>query len=211
MRRWSVLWLAGALLLAGCAGTPPRPEPADPATRWLDRQQALQALDGWHLSGRLAVREEGNAWHARIEWQEGPRGYEIRLRGPFGQGQARLIGSADGVVLDSGDTELEYARDPSELLHAHTGVWMPVDGLRWWIRGLPGPQYEGDAELDAYGRLDHLIDAGWTIDFKGYTEVGGLELPRRLFIEKDGVEVRVVIDRWRLPAPDSAHAQRSSP
>lgn len=211
MRFWVVPLISGVLLLSGCAGTPPREAPADPAVRWLDRQQVLQSLQGWQLSGRIAVTDGAAAWHASIEWQQWPRGYEIRLRGPMGQGALRLVGSAEGVVLDSGDSELEYARDPGELLYTHTGVHMPVDGLRWWIRGLPGPSYAGDADLDAYGRLDHLVDAGWTIDFKGYTEVAELELPRRLFIHKGDVEVRVVVDRWRLPEPESAHARLSAP
>lgn len=200
-----------AVLLASCAGTPPRPPAADPELRWLDRRQALQQLQAWQLSGRISVTDGTENWHARMNWAQFPRGYEIRLRGPLGRGELRLIGAPEGVMLDAGRDRLEYAADPETLLYAHTGTHMPVEALRWWIRGIPVPQRDGRTQLDPYGRLARLIDAGWDVEYKDYVQVAGLDLPRRLFIHKGDIEVRVVVDEWRLPEPESAHAELLPP
>lgn len=207
MRRWLWVTLSGALLLVGCAGTVPRSgEGEDASARWLERRHALQAMEDWQLTGRISVTDGIDSWTGRLEWQESPGGYDIRLSAPLGQGHLRLVGSDAGVVLNTGDA-LEYANDPGDLLYAHTGVQMPVTEMRWWIRGLPGPEYRDGADLDAQGRLEELVEAGWTVDFRGYTDVAEMQLPRRVFIHKGDVKVRVVIDRWHLPESESAHAR----
>lgn len=197
MRRpWPVL----LLLLAGCATPPAPPLPADAAVAWQQRQPRLHALQDWQLTARVAVIQEPAAWHLKVQWKHTARGYEMLLAGPFGAGQVRLIGRAGEVLLEDGERHRWRARDPESLLYRQTGVYMPVSGLRYWIRGLPDPHKQRVSELqfDARGRLAELRQGDWVIRFQEYRPVDGLMLPRRLQIHRDDLEVRVVVDRWQL-------------
>lgn len=196
--------LGFCLLLAGCASTPPTPVPApvaSPKLTWQSRQVQLNAVHAWQLSGRVSVSNEDEAWQLNVIWQQQADNYEIRLSGPFGMGKVRLEGSEDGVFLYDSDGHAYYAQEPDSLLLEHTGVFMPISSLYYWIRGLPDPATGGIQipQLDTWGRLTHLRQDGWSVDLKRYARVDKLQLPDKLFIRNDqGIEVRVVIDQWEI-------------
>ncbi len=198
--------LGFCLLLAGCASTPPTPVPApvaSPELAWQSRQVQLNAVHTWELSGRVSVSNEDEAWQLNVIWHQQANNYEIRLTGPFGMGKVRLQGSEDGAFLYDSDGHAYYAQEPDSLLLEHTGVFMPITSLYYWIRGLPDPA-TGDiqiSQLDAWGRLVHLRQDGWSVDLKRYTRVDKLQLPDKLFMRNDqGIEVRVVVDKWKIKA-----------
>ena len=195
MARW---WPIACLLLAGCAGPAVVPVPS-PERTWGERQVALAGLSDWSLAGRLGISDGDEAWQLKLFWRQRPGGFHIDLAGPFGAGAVQLQGDAQGVVLRDGEGHRWQAQDAQQLLWQHTGILMPVDGLAWWIRGLPRPRQDRRRlVLDAAGRLAELTENGWRIRFLEYMAVDGLELPRHLLIRRDEVEVRVVVDRWRL-------------
>ncbi|MHA1568950.1 MAG: lipoprotein insertase outer membrane protein LolB [Alphaproteobacteria bacterium] len=187
------------LLLAGCAAPMP-PVPPDVAAAWQARQQALQSLQYWQLAGRVAVIREPEAWHLKVRWQHTPAGYEILLAGPFGSGRVKLTGYDGRVVLQDAEHRRYTARDPESLLYEQTGVYMPVNGLRYWIRGLPDPQKNrvSATKFDAWGRLAELRQGDWLIRYEEYVTVEGMTLPRLLEISRGDLEVRVVVDRWQI-------------
>lgn len=196
--------LVFCLLLAGCASTPPSPvlaPVASPELTWQSRQVQLNALHHWHLSGRVSVANKDEAWQLNVIWQQQADHYEIQIAGPFGMGKVRLQGSQDGVSLYDSDGHAYYAQEPDSLLLQHTGVFMPITSLYYWIRGLPDPA-TGEVEisqLDAWGRLTHLRQDGWSIDLKGYAMIDNVQLPDKLFLHNDqGIEVRIVVDKWMI-------------
>ena len=192
------------LLLAGCAGAPPTPVPepvASPETTWQSRQLQLTALQSWQLSARLIVSTEEEAWQLDVIWQQQADNYEIQISGPFGMGKVRLQGSEDGVFLYDGEGRAYYAQEPEHLLLEHTGVFMPVTSLYYWVRGLPDSTINAVLipQLDAWGRLIHLRQNGWSVDMKRYAQVDALQLPDKLFIRNDqDIEVRMVVDKWDI-------------
>ncbi len=192
------------LLLAGCAGAPPIPVPepvASPETTWQSRQLQLTALQSWQLSARLIVSTEEEAWQLDVIWQQQVDNYEIQISGPFGMGKVRLQGSEDGVFLYDGEGRAYYAQEPEHLLLEHTGVFMPVTSLYYWVRGLPDSTIDAVLipQLDAWGRLTHLRQNGWSVDMKRYAQVDALQLPDKLFIRSDqDIEVRMVVDKWNI-------------
>jgi len=192
-------WLPIAfLLLAGCAGPAVVPV-ASPERTWQARQALLAGLSDWSLAGRLGISDEETAWQLKLFWRQRAGRFDIDLAGPFGAGAVKLHGDGQHVVLRDGEGHRWQARDAQQLLWQHTGIRMPVDGLAWWIRGLPTPRQDRrKLVLDAAGRIAELTEDGWRIRFQEYMVVDGLELPRNLLIYRDDVEVRVVVDRWRL-------------
>ena len=194
-----VLAVCAILLgLAGCAG--PAVKPADRQLAWQARQQSLEQLTGWRMSGRVSIVRGSESWHLNVRWRQADDSYDIFLSGPFGAGQARLTGEADRVVLYDADQQVYSASSPERLLYDHTGIFMPVSGLRYWVLGLPDPGKNHDSELalDDYGRLTELQQRDWRVSLGDYVEVDNLQLPERLEIRRDDVTVRLVVDDWRL-------------
>ena len=193
-----LVFLSIILLITGCAAPMPVP-PADPEATWQTRQQDLASVNDWRLNGRLAVIRGSEAWHLKVNWRQKPGGYEIYLSGPFGAG-VKLVGDPQQVVLHDADHHAYYATEPEMLLYAHTGVLMPVTGLRYWILGLPDPgkNHANQNQLDACGRLAELQQRDWTVRFRDYVAVKQYQLPERLFIQSEDIEVRLVVDDWQV-------------
>lgn len=203
----SFLLVGMSLLLTSACTTVPVETPTstsslDSKQTWQTRQPELAAIKVWRLSGRVAVSQDESAWNLNLEWQQDGDEYEIILNGPFGAGKVKLIGNAYGVLLRDSDGQVFYADNAQTLLREHTGVNMPVEGLRYWIIGLTSPQQQKKPVLDEQGRLDYLEEANWQVRFKRYTDVSGMQLPNKVFILEphSDIDVRLVVDNWKLGA-----------
>ncbi len=204
-----LLALLMALFLAACAAVPARAPLEDPAAAWELRRTALVRLDAWDLRGRLALRTEAEGAHASLHWvREGER-HRMNLAGPFGGGRVRVVYDDSGAELRDAAGEVYRGRSVEELLARATGWWLPLEGLNYWVLGLPAPEAPAETEIDAWGRLRTLAQRGWRIDFLEYAPVDGYELPARVFIRRlsrDDVmlEARIAIERWALRATATA-------
>lgn len=198
MRRALVLW-GLTLLLAACAVTPSRaPLSTAKEPSWRARQAALTALTEWSFDGRIGVTIEKQGWHASVHWQQHGRDYDIRISGPLNQGVGLLHGGPSGVVLTTPDRKQTRAADAESLMYAKFGWWVPVSGLRYWLRGLPDPATRAKTTLDAHNQLTHLVQGGWDIQFTRYARVDAVSLPDRLTLRNDSMKVKLIIDRWHV-------------
>lgn len=196
------------LLVAACSPLPPRPLPdTTPEQSWQLRQPQLQQLTHWQLSGRLAVQNDHEAWHMSLNWQQRQERYDINIIAPLGQGAMQLHGDAVAVTLLTDEGETLHSSDPDLLLYQRLGWKVPVSALRYWVLGLPAP---GDStqQLDEYGHLIHLTQAGWEIAFLDYQPWHGVELPRKVFIDNHQARVRLVISSWQPLPTDEGEAAR---
>ena len=191
--------VCGAVLLTGCTA----PLAVAPVT--LSRAQAeaaLTALDAFSLDGRAAISQGERGTQASLNWSQQGEDARLRLSGPFGAGAMRL--ELENQVLsieDSRGTRLAGA-DAEEALARQLGFTPPVAALRWWVLGLPAPGAEAVEQRDAEGRLAHLEQDGWQVEYLEYRDhalpQGRLDLPRRLRATREKLDLRLVIDRWSL-------------
>jgi outer membrane lipoprotein LolB len=186
-----------ATLLTACAVTPPRGTPGAAEQAWRSRQAVLATLTDWSFTGRIGITLGDQGWHASLDWRQQAEGYDIQISGPLGQGVGMLHGGPDGVLLRTSDHKERRATDAESLLQTQFGWWVPVSGLRYWLRGLPDPQQSAQTSLDEYGRLALLKQAGWEIRFARYAQVADLALPDRLTLSNDKMKVKLIVDAWR--------------
>jgi outer membrane lipoprotein LolB len=198
MRRFIFLCM---VLLSGCEFLPvtevPAPTVIDPQISWARHQSQLNSLEAWTLDGRISLRHGEEAWHASLRWQQIDSVYHINMFGPFGQGTVQLDGSPQSVILQH-EGETVQSDDAEQLLRQQLGLQVPVNGLRYWAVGLASPGSEYKEELDPAGRLAVLQQNGWRVRFRGYVAVQGLMLPGKIFLDHDGLDVRLVVDQWQV-------------
>ena len=152
--------------------------------------------DDFSLEARFSLRHEEKNFTGRLSWHHAGSRDDLLLASPFGQGLARIVGDANGVLLTAGDGKTYAAADVSTLTQQVLGFPLPLDKLLEWVRGRRSGS-ESDV-LDALGRPLHLREAEWNISYE-YDSDDPQALPGRLFIEREGVfELRLRIDEWRV-------------
>lgn len=209
------LIIALTLMLAACASVPQRPPVDDPAAVWQVRQARLARVNAWDLRGRLALRTQDEGANASLRWVRSRGWHRMNLAGPFGGGRVRLTYDREGAELRDADGKIYRGASMQELLWRETGWILPIEGLNYWVLGLPDPEAPAQTTLDQWGRLKSLKQSGWDVRFLEYTRIGGYELPRRVFAkhESNGVsdpeiEARLVIENWTV---SSAVAESGAP
>jgi len=144
------------------------------------------------------MRIEDEGWTATLHWRQEPAVYIIRIIAPMGQGRYYLRGDAAGVQLRMTDNRVLYAQNARDLLRENLGWQLPVEGLAWWIRGLPAPGNTVDTlKLDARGRLKELHQDGWQVEYDEYGLFPGeVALPEKLIVERPDLRLRLLIYSW---------------
>lgn len=207
MKRLALLALVA--LAAGCArlpvdtGTAPR---GSAEALWQARQQRLADVDAWSLTGRLAIQNSETGFNAGLNWRQAGADYRLRLMAPFGRGTWAITRASGYVELATPAEGSFRAATAGELMDRHLGWQLPVDGARYWIRGVPDPDAEVEAyRIDSDGRLTDLTQRGWRISVNRYQAVADpaaadarLDLPARLFLTYGDLEVRIAVTRWEF-------------
>jgi len=198
------LWLLA--LVAGCATHPPAqlPDAATQDQMWASRHAQLSEMSVWAMSGRVAVKSEGDSWSASMRWQQSGELFDISFSSPLGQQMARLTGDDVTASLYLPDKRVLSAPNVSDLLDGELGWHVPIAGLRYWLVGLPAPGSESSSGLDGRGRLAWLEQSEWYIEYSRYRSARILELPEKMVLTRNDLRVRLVIDRWL--AGEALHA-----
>lgn len=180
-----LLFLAGSLLLAGCASRP--------ATVWSN--PALPAH--WEAEGKAAIKTEKRGGNIYFTWTQKGEDYRIIVRGPLGLGRAELNGRPGEVRLQADNLKQEVsASSLEELLEMTTRHRAPVSHALHWIKAEPGSA-KAEIERGPDGKLSRIKEDGWIIDYLEWSEEAP-NLPRKLTLEGPEGKATVIIGLWRL-------------
>lgn len=171
----------------------------DPAA-WRAHRQNIEPLDTWILQGKLGLRSEQESGSGTLWWQQADRTYDIRLSGPLGRGATRIQGEPSGVTLEMAGHPPYRAESAEDLLEQQIGWRLPVEHLLWWVRGLPDPDRPSRLQLDADSRAARIAQAGWTVEYSRYQQVGDVQLPQRLQLSGHDILLTLVITNWQPEA-----------
>ena len=189
-------WLIVILALSGMAGCASVPPPVAVA----GLNQAVQVK--FELDGRIAVRYRQDSSTAIIHWQHSPDIDSLALSSPLGQTLVALTRDANGVDLIDSHQQTHHAPNAAELTEQLLGWRLPLENLSYWVVGhvVPGQPYQ--VQYDAEHGLTQLTQSGWVVTYSRWQQVAGINLPDKLTLVGQGVEVRLVIGAWKLRGMD---------
>lgn len=155
-------------------------------------------LTRWALTGKLGVKAPESGASFGIVWDQDGGDYQVRVRGPMGQSAALVRGDERRVVLERAGRSPLVGSDVQALMREALGWDIPVNALKFWIRGLPDPSFEVEsaAYLEA-GWFGKLVQLDWHVELSRYRDVEGLALPGRIRARRDDVTLTLVVTRWR--------------
>ena len=181
-----------ALFISACVTTPRAPVVVDPAH--------IQAFE---LNGRVNVRAESKAYPGRIHWQHAPKHDEVWLYSPIGTTIAHMRQDPAGATLATSDGKEYRAARVTELARDVLGYDLPLDGLQYWVRGLPWPALDRvEREDDASGRPKQIQQGVWKVTYLDWEPAGATGLPSKLDLAGEGLRMRLVVDQWKVNAVD---------
>jgi outer membrane lipoprotein LolB len=122
--------------------------------------------------------------------QNNQQQFSLELYGPLGLGATSLIEQNGVVILETVQGKKYTATSPELLLQNNLGWSMPIQGMTYWLFGVPVPTIPFVAQYDALNRIVHLLQSGWTID---YTWQQNRVYPARILMQRQGVRLIVAI------------------
>lgn len=183
------------LFLAGCATQQLKIAP-DPLAAWQLHQAAMDKVHAWQMQGLLGVRLPKQAFSANYHWQQAGAVYTINLYGPLGIGATELNGNSSRVTLELHDGRLLTADNAQDLMQANLGWSLPVNGLIYWVRGIPLPNIPAEISLNQYGLAATLQQQGWNIQYLEYQIQDGWPYPRKMRLQNGNLSLTVVVNGW---------------
>lgn len=168
-----------------------------------EREDAVLGSNVWSLAGRIAVSNGRDGGSGRVEWAQDDEFFSVVFSAPITRQSWRLSMDQTGATLDGLKGGPRTGSDAAALVREATGWDIPVDAMTAWVRGIPAPDSAPTSvQYDAAGRLDHLEQAGWVIDY-GWPDAPTTvpAMPTRVEAVRGAAKVRLVVDEWALDAP----------
>jgi len=199
----------GALLIliiaiSACSSIGKTPLSQQSQLDWTQYQLQAGRINQWDLRGRAAIFVDDEVHNVGLSWQRNEDEFVIMLEAPFGQGVIRIESISDTnrpVKLSLPDGQVVYGLDAETTLQSVVGWSIPVNGLVFWIKGLPQKSASFSHQLYGDGRLKSLTQNGWRINFLDYFDIDGPArgLPRKLYLKHERLALKIVIERWQKP------------
>ena len=168
---------------------------------WEQQQQALQQLDHWTLTGKLAIFLESDRQSANIYWQQQGDDYSIQLTTFIGTRILQVTKNEQGVEIINNDDEVFTGQDANTLIkQLSPGLDLPIAALQQWIKGNPA---NASYQLNDQQQVSELLglDASqnlWEVDFQQYQVFSGTLLPTKVNLKRDDIRVKIAINQWKV-------------
>lgn len=158
----------------------------------------IRGLRQWKITGAIAIKEGSEGWQARLIWRESPNDFSGRLYAYFSPEQVVIKGNQNRVQLIDGKGHVYRERSMERMLKKSTGWYIPMDFLRYWVRGLFVPGQNMKATFDDEARLKTLQQSGWTLNYQSYANISGYILPKKITLSRGPLRIRFVISKWAV-------------
>ena len=186
-------------LLAACSQQPAVVPVDNPLAVWKAHANYLYELNVWQSDMSVLGVTAEEKFKTRLSWDQNKANYTIKLRDFIGRTVALIDGSASKVSVKTSKGETYQGDTAEELLDKVAGMRIPLEGLQYWLRGIPEPGVELDAfTLGEDGAAKSMSQNGWRMTYPLYKSYGDIKLPQKVQLEYDDINLTVNISRWDL-------------
>ncbi len=185
--------------LASCAA-PPRPTVSLNSSA---HQLSLEQQKHWLIKGKLGFKSpEKKNKSANFRWQQTQQKYQINLTSIIGTSLLNMQGDENGVTLVASD-ETYQDSNPSHLIWRVTGWQIPVEKLRFWIKG----QHQNNdqvltSEQGWVSQLQPICNncENWLINYDNYKLVDKIWLPHKVVLHNslNNSQLLIRVNEWDL-------------
>lgn len=198
-----ILCLFSLLLLASCA-TRQAPSidtieqaPEKKTLTYKEREQKINRIRSFVANGAIAVKEDRKGFSASMTWSERSyANYKVDLYGPFGAGHITLRVIPGLATLKDSKNQVQSS-NAENLLQKETGHYIPLNYLKYWLKGIPKPNVPSSKKTDKSQKITSMSQAGWHISYLRYKKAFGLMLPAKIRLTRGNLRVKIAIHRWR--------------
>lgn len=158
--------------------------------------ESILAVKQWRLLGRLSVRNTKESWLTKLEWRHNELIDGLILSTSLGGVVAKLEYSDSVIALSNieGETRLVSEQELRELL----GYSPPLSHLKFWVRGVANPRFTVQVMPSPSLHVKAFEQDGWQVSLSKFHREGGLVLPSKVSLEKEGLKIKLVVDQWLM-------------
>lgn len=186
------------------------------AQDWEARKVEYARLSAWRVRGKVAYRLPDDAGSAKLDWRQSNERSELRLAGPLGAGSTRINNENGLLRLRRDGIDRLYPADGAPWLANGSLLPVPVDSIRYWLRGLPDPTKTVEALTLDDATAKSMIQNDWVIEYATYSDVAvegdedlqAFVLPSRLTLSHrpSGLFLKILLRDWDLLEYAAPHA-----
>jgi outer membrane lipoprotein LolB len=161
-----------------------------------------EQLNQWDLTAKFSVSTNEGIESGSLRWILNTSEERLNVLSPTGSVVAKLTVTETEARLTTENRET-VAKDADTLFREVMKISLPVNALRYWVRGLDAPNMPLDSvEKDSEGRITRLAQDGWQLAYNGNISIESgshrFEVPRRLTATRGNVEIRWASTEWQV-------------
>ncbi len=189
----------GLLFASGCAQQQLHTANTLPLS-WAKHETNIQAIDHWRVQGKLGYRNSESKGSAWFDWTQRGEKFTIYLSGPFGAGTVKISSTPMGVTLSQPGEENLSAPSSAALTEKLFGWHLPVEQLRYWVKGIPAKFSPSTLEtFNEQGLIETLVQDNWEINIGPYQTHPKGKLPGKIKGISDGLAFTLLLKDWSFP------------
>lgn len=200
----SWLLLLPLILMSACQNLSPLKK-----NSWEQHHINVAQISQWQIKGKIGViytvAGKKKALSARTHWRQNRAQYLIDLYGPLGLGHYK-IERQDKITVVTNPHGNRFSSNSAEtLLYRHTGMNLPIEQLKFWIKGIPAPGQAYTHTTNEQALLSSLSQDNWAIQYISYQESSQgtgqnrdmISMPKKIKLTNGDVKVTLLINDWR--------------
>ena len=159
----------------------------------------LANLTKWEAKGVIGIIHDNNADSASYVYIQKGNTFSIKLYGPLGVGSVEIFGNDDKVTLKTSDGQSTQSSDIRSLMMQQLGWYVPIDGLKYWIKSTAVPDEKFKTEKNINNLPTEILQDGWTITYKKYKLVKNIyPLATNIKMTRKNMSIKILVKEWQL-------------
>lgn len=159
----------------------------------------INSIDKFTASGVIGIRFGEKAESANYIYTQDGDKFSIKLYGPLGIGGVRIYGDNNQVSIQDADGNIKSASNIKTLMLEQLGWYVPISGLKYWIKGIRAPLAPSNHTLSANNLTQSILQNGWYINYKNYVLLANkYPLPTKVFMNLNNLSLKVIIKSWQI-------------